>query len=100
MLDIDEIEDIRLNSLLVRESFFSFLPSRLSSSLSKLCIDWLRVVELLFDSLNRRPKDLQLLSDEDRGPALASLVAGETGGLGDIGSALAELPLDPGTVDF
>jgi hypothetical protein len=64
------MDDILLKSLLVLESFFSFFSSRLSSTLSKLCVEWLRGGPAgALDSLSLLPKDLQLLSEEDRGRA-------------------------------
>lgn len=80
MVEMDE--DIRLKSLLVRESFFPFLSSRFSSSPSWLWIDLV--------SLIRRPNDLQLLSDEDRGSAGPwSRECDEEGALGEAGSIAA-----------
>lgn len=76
---MDEIdEDMRLNILLVRDDFLSFLSSRLSSP-SWLWID--------FDSLMRRPNGLHALSDDVReGPVLCSRECDVEGALGDVGS--------------
>jgi hypothetical protein len=80
-------EDMRLNILLVRESFlsfFSFLSSFLSSP-SWLCTD--------LDSLMRRPKLLHVLSDDAReGALLGSRECDEEGG-GDAGSGLPRVGL-------
>ena len=89
--DIEDMVDILLKSLLVLESFFSFFSSRLSSTLSRLCAEWLRggAVEVL-DSLSLLPNDLQLLSEDERGKAeeLWSLECADDGGLGEVGSDL------------
>jgi hypothetical protein len=77
MADMDE--DMRLNILLVRDSFLSFLSSRLSSP-SWLWID--------LDSLMRRPKGFQLLSVDVRGggPVLCSRECDVDGALGEAAS--------------
>ena len=41
-----------------------------------------------FDSLNLRPNDLQLLSEDDRGSPDSVLECEDEGGLGDVGSDL------------
>lgn len=102
---MEEMEDIRLKSLLVRESFFSFLAgfSSLLDS-TKLFVDILRGGPPCFDSLCRRPNDRQLLSEDDRGRlATGSIDCAEDGGLGDIGSVLVALCFEldvGGRVDF
>lgn len=84
--------DILLNSLLVLESFFSFFSSFFSSGISKLCEDWLRGGPPAFDSLIRRPNDLQLLSEDDRGGF-------EMGEVGSIFDGLCLELLEDGLVD-
>lgn len=87
--------DILLKSLLVLESFFSFFSSRFSSVISRLWVEMLRGNPPLdLDSLIRRPNDLQLLSDDDRG----WLDEGDVGSI-LVGLLCLEL-LDEGRVDF
>jgi hypothetical protein len=83
MDDIDE--DMRLNILLVRDSFLSFLSS-LFSSPSWLCTD--------FDSLIRRPNVLQVLSDDVRdGALLCSREWDDEVARGEAGSGLPRVGL-------
>lgn len=92
-LVIEDMEDIRLKSLLVLESFFSFFTG-FSSPLetSKLWVDILRGGPPFFDSLSRRPKDRQLLSDDDLGRLeVGSCDCEDEGGPGEAGSALMGL---------
>jgi hypothetical protein len=102
---IEDMEDIRLESLLVHESFFSFFAG-FSSLLdtSKLFVDMLRGGAPFLDSLCRRPKDRQLLSDDDRGRAgTGSFDCEDGGGLGDVDSVLKVLCMEldvGGRVDF
>jgi hypothetical protein len=80
----DMEEDMRLNILLVRDSFLSFFSS-LFSSPSWLCTD--------LDSLMRRPKALQVLSDDAReGALLGSRECDDDGG-GEAGSGLPRVGL-------
>lgn len=102
---IEVIEDIRLKSLLALESFFSFFVGFSSLlEMSKLCTEVLRGGPPFLDSLIRRPKDRQLLSDDDRGRlAVGSIDCADEGGLGDVGSVLTGLFRElevGGRVDF
>jgi hypothetical protein len=73
-----DMVDMRLNILLVRDSFFSFLSSRLSSP------SWLWIE---VDSLIRRPNGLQPLSDDVRdGAMLCSRECDIEGAFGEEGS--------------
>ena len=83
----DMEEDMRLNILLVRDFFSSFLSflSSLLSSPSWLCTD--------LDSLMRRPKALHVLSDEAREGALLGSRECEDEGGGEAGSGLPRVGL-------
>jgi hypothetical protein len=81
------VDDMRLNSLpvLLGRSFLLFLSEVLSSSPS-----WLWWLWIDLDSLIRRPNDLQLLSDDERGNAVLGSREWEEeeGARGDAGSVL------------
>lgn len=78
-------DDIRLNILLVRDSFLSFLSSFLSSP------SWLWTD---LDSLIRRPKALHVLSEDVReGAILCSLECDEEVARGEVGSGLPRVGL-------